>query len=232
MWRVEEQYTRVLAGTWLQSSLVVSLDSSPSDNNSSASVFTWSSVDISSFTADDLCVAVVTGGEATATVSSVTIGGVGATVDRTDNFSATAAIASKSGVSGSTANFVATFSSTQSRARLTVLKITGGTDGNYTAVDSGFNSGSSGTGLTISFDIPAGGVGVVADYHGTQGTTTTYTVGDVTKVRDGDQNSFGYSSIGTIDASESERLSHTVTTSHSNTSQSYCLSGVSYYVTG
>lgn len=217
----------IFASYRVLNAISISLIASPADITTDLTTYTFSSLNTSSVLSTDRLVAVIQAGETTATTSSVTIGGNSANIDADVNFSSKIVFASITGFTGATASVVVTFSSGQARCRCSLVKLSGSDPISF--FDTGSASAASGTGLTMTnMNIPANGIALVGDYHGTQSTTTAWSAGDVSILRDGDIEALSFASFGSIPYRTTARTSHTVTTTHTNSTQPISLVGASY----
>lgn len=209
----------------------VSTLASPSDDISDATTYNFTGLDISAMTEDDLLVAVIQAGElGPISQPTVLIDGQSMSVDSSNVVTIMHnVIASKFGyTNASPANVSITFSTAQQRCRCTVLRLKGSVSANVVKYSASKVYAGSGTGQSINTAIPALGVAIVADYHGTQGTTTTYSTGNVTSIRTADLEAFSFAALGYISAEDKLRPFHTITTSHTSSSQQISLTTVIY----
>lgn len=150
-------------------------------------------------------------------ISGVTIGGVSATeaVQVQSSNRGCSGIFYLKVTSGTTADIVVTYALGIDRSRINVWTIKDQGQDAAVATDSG--NAASGTGLSMSVDIPANGCAIAVDTHGTGGTTTTWT--GATDSHEGNIGSGTYGSAAETQPTGSARNAHTISTSHSNSTQ-------------
>ena len=195
-------------------------------NVTDQTTYTFSGVNFGTAAADRIIAVVVHSepalGTNTQTITSATIGGVSATILTSTIQGILCSIIYANVPLGTTGDVVVTVSNTGGRMVIGTWRITGA---QLTHTDAQVSTAASGTGRTISLNLPPGAAAIVGQSNGTQSTNMSWS-GATERYQTDTSEALSRYEGADVAPDGANRPTHSVTTTHSSSSQPIVMRGV------